>query len=484
VSHEPAYGLWSLVAINTAVFVLFAFSFARPRSARDWRSFGAFSAFVVALFVEMYGFPLTLYLLSGWLGRRYPQLDLFSHEAGHLWHTLLGWKGDPHLDPFHVASYGLIGGGFWLLSASWPVLYRAQREGRLATTGPYARLRHPQYAAFVAILAGFLLQWPTLLTVGMFPILVFMYLRLAHREEAEALAQFGPAYAEYAARTPRWIPHIAARPRASHVLLAFVAACSVSAVISASARDAEAPVPPESNALERVAALGRIEPHRGVYHLAGPPRPAVVIEALEVEEGDRVEHGQVIAVLQGIAVERAALTRFQAEVSHAEHNFARREQLRRGAAASDVALEEARLARDVARADLARAQAELELSRVRSPIVGQVLKIHVREGERVGPEGIVEIAETGSMYAIAEVYETDIGRVRVGQRARVSSPAFGRPLDGSVERVGLRIGKLDVLGTDPVADTDARVVEVEVRLDDPEPAARLTNLRVDVLFEP
>ena len=109
-SHPPAYGLWSLVALNSAVFVLFAFSFAKPRGARDWRSFGAFSAFLVALFAEMYGFPLTLYLLSGWLARRHPDLDLFSHESGHLWHTLLGWKGNPHLDPFHVASYVLIGG--------------------------------------------------------------------------------------------------------------------------------------------------------------------------------------------------------------------------------------------------------------------------------------------------------------------------------------------------------------------------------------
>jgi HlyD family secretion protein len=121
---------------------------------------------------------------------------------------------------------------------------------------------------------------------------------------------------------------------------------------------------------------------------------------------------------------------------------------------------------------------------VRSPVDGQVLKIHAREGERVGADGIVEIGATGSMYAVAEVYETDVGRVRVGQRARVSSPAFERALAGSVERIGLRIGRLDVLGTDPVADTDARVVEVEVRLDEPEPAARLTNLRVDVLFEP
>src|SRR3972149_3230410 len=133
-TESHAYGLWSVVTIYSLLFIVFAFSFARPRSKRDWRSFGTFSAFVVALFVEMYGFPLTLYLLSGWLGQRYPQLDLFSPAAGPLWHTQLGWKGYPHPDPFHVASYGLIGGGFWLLSASWPVLYRAQREGRLATT--------------------------------------------------------------------------------------------------------------------------------------------------------------------------------------------------------------------------------------------------------------------------------------------------------------------------------------------------------------
>jgi hypothetical protein len=89
----PAYGLWFLVIINSLVFIIFAFSFTRPRTPRDWRSFSAFSAFIVALFAEMYGFPLTIYLLSGWLGSRYPQIDLFSHDTGHLWETLLGWKG-------------------------------------------------------------------------------------------------------------------------------------------------------------------------------------------------------------------------------------------------------------------------------------------------------------------------------------------------------------------------------------------------------
>lgn len=209
----PAYGLWFLVVINSSIFIIFAFSFARPRSPRDWRSFGAFSAFIVALFTEMYGFPLTIYLLSGWLGSRYPRVNLFSHEAGHLWHTLLGVKGDPHLDPLHLLSTALIFGGFLLLAAAWKVLYSAQREHKLATSGPYARIRHPQYAGFVLIMLGFLLQWPTLLTLLMFPVLVSMYVKLARREEREVLEEFGEAYARYAATTPSFIPRLGRRLR-------------------------------------------------------------------------------------------------------------------------------------------------------------------------------------------------------------------------------------------------------------------------------
>jgi protein-S-isoprenylcysteine O-methyltransferase Ste14 len=193
--------------INAAVFIIFAFSFTRPRTARDWRSFGAFSAFLVALFTEMYGFPLTIYLFSGWLGSRFPGVNLLTHNSGHLWETLLGWKGDPHLNPLHLLSYVLIGGGFILLAAAWEVLYKAQRAHQLATTGPYARIRHPQYVGFVLIMLGFLVQWPTLLTLLMFPILVTMYVKLARREERETLAEFGPRYAHYAAVTPAFIPH-------------------------------------------------------------------------------------------------------------------------------------------------------------------------------------------------------------------------------------------------------------------------------------
>ena len=209
----PAYGLWPLVVINAAVFIIFAFSFTHPRSARDWRSFGTFAAFLVALFTEMYGFPLTLYLLAGWLGKKYPGLDLLSHDAGHLWMTLLGWQGDPHWHPIHVLSNVLIGAGFLLLAASWRVLYEAQRRHTLAVTGLYAYIRHPQYAGFVVILLGFLLQWPTLLTLLMFPVLVTMYVRLARREEREALAEFGDAYACYAADTPAFFPRLGRQVR-------------------------------------------------------------------------------------------------------------------------------------------------------------------------------------------------------------------------------------------------------------------------------
>ncbi len=204
----PAYGLWLLVIINTAIFVIFALSFYKPRTARDWRSFGAFSAFLVALFTEMYGFPLTIYLLSGWLASLYPGIDLFSHNSGHLLQTLLGWKGDPHLSPLHWLSDGLVAGGFILIGSAWSVLYQAQRTGQVAASGPYAYLRHPQYAGFIVIMLGFLIQWPTLITLIMFPILVTMYIRLARREEREALADFGEAYAKYAAQTPAFLPRL------------------------------------------------------------------------------------------------------------------------------------------------------------------------------------------------------------------------------------------------------------------------------------
>jgi protein-S-isoprenylcysteine O-methyltransferase Ste14 len=211
----PAYGLWSLVIVNSAIFIMFAYTFFKPRTDRDWRSFGAFSAFLVALFTEMYGFPLTIYFLSGWLQTRYPDIDWFSHDAGHLLEIMFGWKSNPHAGPFHILSFIFIGGGFVLLSAAWRVLYDAQQRHKLATTGAYSHVRHPQYVGFILVMFGFLLQWPTILTLAMFPVLVAMYVHLAHQEEREARAEFGEAYDRYAVVTPAWFPQLSGANKAT-----------------------------------------------------------------------------------------------------------------------------------------------------------------------------------------------------------------------------------------------------------------------------
>jgi protein-S-isoprenylcysteine O-methyltransferase Ste14 len=207
----PGYGLWLLAAVNAIFFIVFAFSFAKPRSGRDWRSLGAFSAFVVAFFAEMYGFPLTLYLLTPWLQSFIPGAEVLTHNAGHFWPTLLGWKGDPHFTPIHLLSDAFIVGGLWLLAESWIVLHRAQSQGSLAVEGSYKWIRHPQYAAFILVMIGFLVQWPTIITALMFPILVFMYVRLAKAEERESEAEFGEAWRAYAERTPGWFPRFGRR---------------------------------------------------------------------------------------------------------------------------------------------------------------------------------------------------------------------------------------------------------------------------------
>ncbi|WP_028877589.1 methyltransferase family protein [Teredinibacter turnerae] len=205
---ESSYGLWLLVFINSAIFIFFAFSFVKPNTKYEWRSLGVYSAFIVALFTEMYGFPLTIYFLSGWLTENYPGIDFFAHDNGHLLHTLFGFEGNAHFDPLHIASNIIIVFGFVLLSAAWSVLHKAQQERSLATTGWYARCRHPQYIAFIVIMFGFLLQWPTIPTLLMFPFLVAVYIRLVKREEFVALREFGDEYRHYMDSTPAWVPKL------------------------------------------------------------------------------------------------------------------------------------------------------------------------------------------------------------------------------------------------------------------------------------
>ena len=203
---ESGYGLWTLVILNSAIFIIFAFSFTKPKSVTDWRSLGAFSAFILALFTEMYGFPLTIYFISGWLSKKFPGLNIFSHENGHLWHAFIGSDIDPHFHPIHIAANLFIVLGFVMLSSGWKVLHAAQKSHTLATTGLYSKVRHPQYVGFVSIMFGFLLMWPTLFTLLMFPVLLYMYHRLGKKEEELMIEEFGEQYLQYKKEVPAYIP--------------------------------------------------------------------------------------------------------------------------------------------------------------------------------------------------------------------------------------------------------------------------------------
>jgi HlyD family secretion protein len=139
---------------------------------------------------------------------------------------------------------------------------------------------------------------------------------------------------------------------------------------------------------------------------------------------------------------------------------------------------------NVAMAGIQRAKADLESAVVRSPITGQIIKVHAREGEQIGNDGLMEIGKTDRMYAVAEIYETDIQKVKRGQKAIITSPAFPGEISGVVDQIGLAIRKNDVLNTDPAANTDVRVVEVKIRLDDSQPVSGLTNLQVKVNITP
>jgi len=234
--------------------------------------------------------------------------------------------------------------------------------------------------------------------------------------------------------------------------------------------------PPERS----ITALGRLEPEDGILRVAAPSGGPAVIAELRVDEGDTVERSDVIAVLDTVPLLEAEVRRLRAELGHARRELARSHELHTSEVLSESLRDERETRVRVLEARLAHARAELDRGQVRSPITGRVLTVHSREGERVGPEGIVELGRTDRMFAIAEVYEDDVARVSVGQRARVTSPALPRPLTGTVDRVHLKVAVQDALGTDPAARKDARVVEAEVRLDDSAAAAGLTNLQVEI----
>lgn len=232
-----------------------------------------------------------------------------------------------------------------------------------------------------------------------------------------------------------------------------------------------------------VSCLGRLEPGEGVIRVASPSGGGVIDELL-VAEGDQVDAGQMIATLATRGLHLAEVARLEAELEDAQREEARLGKLSRGNAASAAKHDSAMIAVRVAQAGLNAARAQLALAEVRAPIAGEILEVNARAGELIGPEGVVELGETARMFAVAEVYETDIGLVSEGQAATISSPALGQPLTGRVDRIGHKVGRMDVIGTDPIAKTDARVIEVRIALDEGERAAALTHLQVEVEIGP
>lgn len=198
-----AYGMWVVVAFNIGIFLFFILSFLKPRGGEEWRSMGVVTAFLAALFAEMYGFPLTIYLLTGWLGDAYPVLQPFSHKFGHLWVVVFGGSNLAWAIVMGLSLVFIIM-GYMLLSKGWSQIHAAR--GGLVTNGIYAYARHPQYTGLFLVIIGFLVQWPTLLTVLMAPALLFAYVRLAKTEEQRVRSEFAESYDAYARHTPAFFP--------------------------------------------------------------------------------------------------------------------------------------------------------------------------------------------------------------------------------------------------------------------------------------
>jgi len=200
---DYSYGMWVVAFFNIGLFLFFVLSFLKPRGSEEWRNMGIVTAFLVALFAEMYGFPLTIFMLTSWLGDAYPALQPFNHKLGHLWVVVFGGSTLAWALVMGV-SLALMIMGYVLLSKGWSQIHNAR--GGLVTDGIYAYARHPQYTGLFLLISGFLVQWPTLPTVLMAPILYFAYAHLARKEERRVWDEYGETYAEYARKTPAFFP--------------------------------------------------------------------------------------------------------------------------------------------------------------------------------------------------------------------------------------------------------------------------------------
>lgn len=193
-------GLWGTAAIVVVVVSWMMYRYLAPKGWKEWGRAGVVQAFIIAFYAEMYGFPLTLYFLVRVFG-----IDVSWAEGGNLWARLFGTPV-AHMVAM-VLGYLIVFSGAGLVARGWQIVHRARREGRLATEGVYARVRHPQYVGLFMIVFGEgIVHWPTIVSVAAFPLIVLAYTLLARREERQMLAEFGDAYREYQRRVPMLIP--------------------------------------------------------------------------------------------------------------------------------------------------------------------------------------------------------------------------------------------------------------------------------------
>ncbi|WP_445735626.1 methyltransferase family protein [Mariniflexile sp.] len=193
-------GAWAIALIVIVIASWLLYRYLAPKTWREWVGAGLIQAFIIALYAEMYGFPLTIYLLVRFFG-----LDRGNLDAN-LWSTLLG-IGETGMMISMIAGYVLLFVGFGIFLQGWRELYRARKENRLATGGLYGLVRHPQYTGlFIGLFGEGIVHWPTLFSVGLFPIIVIAYTLLARREEKKVIEQFGEEYLEYRRHVPMFLP--------------------------------------------------------------------------------------------------------------------------------------------------------------------------------------------------------------------------------------------------------------------------------------
>ena len=290
-----------------------------------------------------------------------------------------------------------------------------------------------------------------------------------------------------------------------------------------------------------VTALGRVTPGRAAISIAAQTGSRIL--KLEVSDGARVRAGDVLAYLETHPLRLAerdaaqvalneARERLTSETQYAQavidqstqavrvlelsldrewSEFARVKSMKSAIETKQVddqkfmvdktkgELDKARAELRAAQASLARtrsvvgiesaeakvksAEAQLELTIIRAPMDGEILKVFTYPGERIGDDPILKMGNTDDMHVIAEVHETDVGAVRVGQRATITSAALSKPVGGTVEEIGALIYKNDVLDIDPRAEKDTRIVEVRIKLDKSDEIARFTHLEVSARID-